>query len=222
MPRADTSVAIASPEKRFFIHLITKDITLEDAILDLVDNSINSLLKESAISLFQTFNAVTGTLKTVKLARNYQIDISLSTQGFEITDNCGGIPYEDAKSTVFRFGRPSAGADDTLSVYGIGLKRALFKIGNDIQVTSNDGHKAFEVKFIASRWETDADADQPGSWTLPFQETSKKGSPGTTIQIRQLHEEIREKSKILPFSIPCIKGSPRPIPCSIEDFAKFE
>ena len=53
MPSNDTRVAIASPEKRFFIHLITKDITLEDAILDLIDNSINSLLKNPIFHCFK-------------------------------------------------------------------------------------------------------------------------------------------------------------------------
>ena len=37
--------AEASPEKRLFISLITRDITLADAIIDLLDNSVNAAMR---------------------------------------------------------------------------------------------------------------------------------------------------------------------------------
>jgi hypothetical protein len=40
--------ADASPEKRLFISLITRDISLIDAFLDIIDNSINSALEPLA------------------------------------------------------------------------------------------------------------------------------------------------------------------------------
>jgi hypothetical protein len=41
----DKILADARPEKRLFISLITRDISLIDACLDLTDNSINAALE---------------------------------------------------------------------------------------------------------------------------------------------------------------------------------
>src|SRR4051794_40593306 len=38
---ADQDKAHANPTKRFFVRMITRDITLDDCILDLIDNSVD-------------------------------------------------------------------------------------------------------------------------------------------------------------------------------------
>ena len=43
--------AQAWPTKRFFLEMFVRDISLEDAILDLVDNSIDSLARTKNIPL---------------------------------------------------------------------------------------------------------------------------------------------------------------------------
>ena len=47
----ETLLADARPEKRLFISLITRDISLIDAFLDLIDNSINAALEPLADDL---------------------------------------------------------------------------------------------------------------------------------------------------------------------------
>jgi hypothetical protein len=37
----------ASPRKAFFTDMLTRDITLEDCILDLIDNSIQGIIYKS-------------------------------------------------------------------------------------------------------------------------------------------------------------------------------
>jgi hypothetical protein len=37
--------ANANPEKRFFVSLLTRDISLIDAVIDLTDNSVNAAMK---------------------------------------------------------------------------------------------------------------------------------------------------------------------------------
>ena len=39
--------ANANPEKRFFVSLLTRDISLIDAVIDLTDNSVNAAMKAS-------------------------------------------------------------------------------------------------------------------------------------------------------------------------------
>jgi hypothetical protein len=46
--------AEASPEKRLFISLITRDIGLVDALIDLTDNSVNAAMKSNRNSFAST------------------------------------------------------------------------------------------------------------------------------------------------------------------------
>jgi len=68
--------AAANPEKRLFIELITRDITLADAILDIVDNSINAAMEPRAKSL-KTSADYAQTLSTVRTP-SATIEISVS------------------------------------------------------------------------------------------------------------------------------------------------
>src|SRR5213075_1155880 len=88
--RADAAVA-----KRFFIALITRDITLEDAILDLVDNSVNSALRNIGFDSTRVGALIAGTAADPEKVS--EIDIHLNGRKFEITDTCGGIDIETAR-----------------------------------------------------------------------------------------------------------------------------
>jgi hypothetical protein len=37
--------AVAAPTKQFFVSMLTRDISLEDAILDLIDNCLDGALR---------------------------------------------------------------------------------------------------------------------------------------------------------------------------------
>lgn len=95
--------ADAEPTKRLFLALLTKDISLEDAILDLVDNSINSAILHSGIDLLAKFDALFADESSPDSEVN-KIAIEVLTDTFSITDETGGIRLEDARRTVFRFG----------------------------------------------------------------------------------------------------------------------
>src|SRR5215471_4128171 len=43
--------AKASPSKAFFIEMLTRDITLSDCVLDLVDNAIHRLIVETGLDV---------------------------------------------------------------------------------------------------------------------------------------------------------------------------
>ena len=78
-----------NPTKAFFIEMITRDISIKDAILDLLDNSIdgaNAIKPNSYKGLY--------------------IDITINGKEFVVKDNCGGFSLEIAKRYAFRFGRP--------------------------------------------------------------------------------------------------------------------
>ena len=41
--------AVASPTKQFFVNMLTRDIELQDAILDLLDNCVDGILRSQKI-----------------------------------------------------------------------------------------------------------------------------------------------------------------------------
>lgn len=176
--------ASAQPTKRFFLEMLTRDISLEDAILDLVDNSIDSLSRSRNLDLSSNLLKIED--QPDKILTNVQI--SVAPDEFRITDTCGGIGYESAKSDVFRFGRVIHPEQASLSVYGIGLKRAIFKIGQDITVESRTTDSGFKVRINVPEWSKE---DSP--WTFPLEKidaTKRLDDAGTTITIRKLNPEI--------------------------------
>jgi hypothetical protein len=185
--------ALAQPAKRFFIALITRDITLEDAILDLIDNPINSALRELHFDLDRMERLLSN--QEGQLGTRPLIDIHLTAENFRIRDNCGGISFEDARDNIFRIGRESSEegtAGDTLSVYGIGLKRAIFKLGRRSSVTSHHGERAWEVGIDIDEWVKDDRA----KWTFPLREISTANAGvenGTFIEVGDLYPEIKDK-----------------------------
>jgi hypothetical protein len=120
-------LADASPEKRLFVHLITRDITLADAILDLIDNSVNAALQPLSDSL-KTADDYQRVLADTKLKPQVEIDLKVRSARILVSDTAPGISATAAETDVFRFGRTDGTehSSDRLSVYGIGLKRAIF------------------------------------------------------------------------------------------------
>lgn len=140
-----------SPTKAFFVRMITRDITLEDSILDLIDNSVDGAWKCEG-------SRPSGLAEDVDLSR-YSIAITASEDGFCIKDNCGGMSLEDAVEHAFSFGRREDARLDEFSigVYGIGMKRAVFKLGNTIAIDSTtqpdgEGIIAFQVPIDVDAW----------------------------------------------------------------------
>lgn len=183
----------AYPRKQFFIEMFTRDIGLEDCILDLIDNSMDALLRARRIDVEkEILDQGTGTEK--RKAKPARIAISYSAKQFSITDECGGIPYEDAVKEVFCFGHSPDAPKGKLGVYGIGLKRAIFKIGNRIRIQSNTGDEAFRVDIDVAAWALKDDSLE--DWTFPVLKLAGpalKAAHGTNISISELHPEVKAR-----------------------------
>jgi hypothetical protein len=183
----------AYPRKQFFIEMFTRDIALEDCILDLIDNSMDALLSTRKIDIESEFLAQSkGQTKTK--SGKAQIRLDYSEKRLSIVDDCGGIPYAEARNEVFCFGHKPDAPKRRLGVYGIGMKRAIFKIGNHIQVVSNTGNDAFQVDIDVKEWaEKDGSLDD---WTFPIVKldgAALKMPAGTRITISGLHDEVKSR-----------------------------
>ena len=73
----------------------------------------------------------------------------------------------------------------TVGVYGIGMKRAIFKIGRDCLISTQNKGDCYKVE-INPEW-----IDNPNDWYLPVSESSQlKKEDGTIIDIKELNENI--------------------------------
>lgn len=180
--------------KQFFLDMFTRDISLEDCILDLIDNSIDSLIRSRAIDVSDAILSLhRKASKGVKLDGLPSIDVKISIDKFEISDTCGGISNEEAINEVFRFGHLNPIKGSQLGVYGIGLKRAIFKIGNNVDIVSKTEKEGFKASIDVSRWVKDRD-----NWKIPLAFTSgtkSSATTGTKINIDFLRPEIKLRIK---------------------------
>ena len=165
----------ASPVKSFFIGMLTRDIDLVDAILDLLDNCVDGILRQRKNSSDET------------PYKEFKAEIKFNEKSFSISDNCGGISREHC-NYAFRMGNAREDRDrdlPTIGVYGIGMKRAIFKIGKHCLIsTQNEGNRykiEIEPKWIAAQ----------NNWHLPISKLPpSKTKDGTTIIIDELNEDI--------------------------------
>lgn len=166
----DSKTIDASPTKQLFIDTLVKDVSVIDAILDLVDNAVDGYI-----------------------IRGYddrrEIRLNMAADKFEIRDNCGGIDVKSAKEEVFRFGLAKSTGKRTLGVYGIGLKRSIFKMGSYTVFESDDLKAYFRVKIDLVEWQKDEQ-----NWTFEFDALSEsKGTGFTQIQVSKIHKNVSKE-----------------------------
>lgn len=178
MTKPSTDQAQASPTKQFFVSMLTRDISLADAILDLLDNCLDGAMRLANGS-------------AVDYAK-YFVKIEIAKDHFLIADNCGGIPREVAKNYAFKMGREQDDDRDsdteTIGMYGVGMKRAIFKMGRNALVRTRHDDDTFEVP-ITTQW-LEAKNWDPLPINEPTEAKEQLAEAGTTIYVNELYEGV--------------------------------
>jgi hypothetical protein len=173
------TTANASPSKGFFVSMLVRDIELKDTLLDLLDNCVDGILR-----------SCDPDLESPQPYLGFWANIAVGPDCFEIEDNCGGIPIELARTRAFAIGRPDriTGPDGaaTVGMYGIGMKRAIFKLGRNAVVESWHD-EPFRVRIDRDWLDSDDWSDLPME-TLEEGELLRKG---TRIQVDDLHDAVK-------------------------------
>ncbi|MCX6645098.1 MAG: hypothetical protein NTY09_01875 [bacterium] len=81
--------ASAKPRKQFFVQMFTRDISLEDCILDLIDNSFDSLIKVSDLDLSAGSLIPTATARKDRHIKLPSIEVSFNKQFVDPSDFSG-------------------------------------------------------------------------------------------------------------------------------------
>lgn len=173
----ESKIIKADPTKNFFISMLIKDITLKDAIGDLIDNSIDGAKR----------NSKNNDLK------QFYVDITAKNNIFEINDNCGGIDINIARNYAFRFGRPAEYKIEKHSIgqFGIGMKRAFFKIGNFISVKSVSKKSNFAMNIDVKKWQKQKKWDFEFSSQNEHKLVKPLSKTGTQIKIEDLNDDSK-------------------------------
>jgi hypothetical protein len=163
-----------SPTKEVVVDGITRDATDEECIFDLIDNSIdaarNIIFRNISPKLRNELpDGYTG----------YGVKLNLGATSFKISDDCGGIPVENLRKNVLRFGERS---DQNMGIgaFGVGLNRALFRLGNTAHIVTDDGHQRSELSLNKEKYL------EARAWTVPAESHPSTNKIGTTIDIRHL------------------------------------
>lgn len=175
----NNSVA-ADPAKGFFVSMLIKDITLRDAIGDLVDNAVDSIKARA--------NGNSD-------LKGYEIEIKLGKSYFSITDNGFGMEAKVARETAFNFGKSDKHQliNNSIGQFGIGMKRAFFKLGSYIKVKSVAVKSSFELTIDVPEW-----LKKPKEWKFEFDEgtldektNNKPNKTGFTVYITELSDDSK-------------------------------
>ena len=176
--------AAADVRKQFFIEMFTRDISLEDCVLDLIDNSLDSYLLKHDISPSRLIFGPDVRTAPRDLGT---INVSCTERQIKVVDTCGGIPRSRAMDGVFCFGHGEDNPVGKLGAYGVGMKRALFKIGNKFHIVSRTASEGFEVTLKLDEWAKDKE------WKVPvnfIDGAASERKAGTSITITDLHDEV--------------------------------
>ena len=192
MTLSDKDRIDASVSKEFFVEMLIKDIPLEMALHDLLDNCIDGALRVRRDDRFD----------------GLQVTITCSADYFEISDNCGGIAVETARHYAFCFGRPKKAPLVRYSVgrFGVGMKRAVFKLGKRFIVHSTTTTHRFIVDVDVSDWEQSAD------WLFEFSEVEEceedlpADECGTSVRVEQLFDGVSDRFELESFIAKLMTG----------------
>ncbi|MCH4247616.1 MAG: ATP-binding protein [Acinetobacter populi] len=169
----EKNLADTRPTKEYLVNGITKDVSVEECIFDLIDNSIDAYPRQSN--------------EIVSEYDGYTIDLTLQNNLFCINDCGKGIDQLLLKNDTLRFGTKTNHHTTSIGFYGIGLNRAIFKLGKIINITTETDTERSIIKLDASKFLKDND-----NWSLPIISEQLKEKKGTFIKIENLNSEVND------------------------------
>lgn len=168
-------------DPRYLQSVLTKDITTLECIYDLIDNAIDAARDR----ILADKKGRTDEYGLPADYSGYRVDLSFEPDAFVIADNCGGMDEQTLTQRAFVTGTPSTHPYG-IGWFGIGLKRALMRLGRNYEIRSDTGKFAAHLKFGAEEFGLE-DGD------LIAQVVASRGAPGTSIRVESLNAGIRHE-----------------------------
>ena len=167
----------------YFQRLLTRDISAMESIHDLVDNSVDAARDRI---LFYP-DAPIDQYGLPADYRGFRISLRLGATSISILDNCTGIDPATLSERVFVTGSESSHRFG-IGFFGVGLKRALLRLGTTYRLHTDTGTDASRMLFGSS------ELGGTGTGRLSASTRSTRGVPRTLIHISGLPASVRHET----------------------------
>lgn len=165
------------PSKFVVVDSLTRDISIQACIFDLIDNSVDAA-RDTTYKIHPEIDKNTAP----ENYEGYTIKLIINGDLFSITDNCGGISIAELEKTALKFGDRSA-HNMGIGVFGVGLNRAIFRLGKHTTITTDTGlERAHLILDTEEYLKTE-------EWNLPAEKLRTTGIIETHIEIAKLPSE---------------------------------
>jgi Histidine kinase-, DNA gyrase B-, and HSP90-like ATPase len=160
----------AVPSKRLFLSIIA-DYDLNKSICELVDNGFDVWTRagrKNDINIKLSLNEQQGTIR--------------------VEDDAGGLPRNELRFIVGPGQSGSSSTDETIGIFGVGTKRAVVALAEDITIRTRYGSgDTFQVEFDET-WLNDDD------WELPLFSTDAIWPSTTQVELQKLRVKISDEA----------------------------
>ncbi|WP_164467256.1 ATP-binding protein [Caulobacter flavus] len=157
--------------------MLTKDITTLESIYDLIDNSIDAardkLLSRPPVS--------TDKYGLPADYSGYRIALRFASDSISLLDNCSGIDQNTLINRAFVTGSLSSHSYG-IGHFGIGLKRALLRLGKSYAISTDTGDFAAKLRF--------SDGNEGN---LEAIRGPSSGSPKMLVRVSDLRTSVRQE-----------------------------
>ena len=167
----------AHPTKDFFVSMLVRDVDLLDAVIDLLDNSVDGARR----------------LRDSQDYSGLRVQMTFDANSFTM-DNCGGIPLDVAQLCISIRPRPEESTIDPHSIgqFGVGMKRTLFKLGQEFKIASNDGESEFFLDVNVPEWLDSPEWDFEIVTDTEDPIAGRLDSAGTIIEVTNLAQSAAD------------------------------
>lgn len=174
----DELIIDAMPTKELFVAMLTRDVALIPAVIDLADNCTDGARRTRGDKPWD----------------GLEVEIIAKPDEFSIEDNAGGMSVDVARHYAFRFGRPpeAKSVQGEVGRFGVGMKRGLFKLGRHFSIESTTKTDQFSVTIDVDQWV------RKKEWQFEFDDEPKEDGKfdederGTKIVVTKLHAQVKE------------------------------
>jgi hypothetical protein len=178
--RAEALTVDTRPTKEVVVDSLTRDASVEACVFDLLDNAVDAARNAAYADhpgdehpLLESYDG-------------FVIELSFDAGGLRIKDNCGGIPADALSHVALRFGQRSSHRYG-IGIFGVGLNRALFKLGGRSRIVTDTGTERSELELNIEDYISSAD------WEIPARRVATRGLRGTDIWIGSPSTDISRK-----------------------------
>jgi len=151
-----------TPVKRMFWSIIS-DYNLETALSELVDNALDVWMRNGSIGV-----------------PKIQIMLDAERQLISVSDNAGGVGYEDLKLLVAPGGSKNDRSAERIGIFGVGSKRAGIALGEHVEIRTRRGSERSLELDITKEWLESED------WELAAYEIPEISPSTTRIDVSHL------------------------------------